>query len=307
MTKEKHYDTAIIGGGPAGLSAALWCADLGLKTILFEKKKELGGQLLWTFNQIENYLGLKVENGRELSKKFLASVESADIERYTDADVCRIDLERRMISVADKTSTAKTIILATGIRRRKLGIPGEEEFVGRGILESGAAAAKDNLTGKNVVVVGGGDAALENALILSETWESVAIVHRGNEFRARPDFQKKVDASPNIYRIPNSRLVAIRGRDRVESVEIETRGETATPLANAVLIRIGVEPNSELVKDQIDLDKAGYIIVDRECRTSASDVFAIGDVASPTSPTIATAVGMGATAAKVASQSARFT
>src|SRR5262245_26314982 len=136
--KTDHFDTLIIGGGPAGISAALWCGDLGLNAILLEKEPELGGQLLWTFNAITNYLGVEAASGRELRDHFLKHVEKKNIERITGSAVNRADLSSGAVVLEDgRTFAGRSVIIATGVRRRTLGVSGEEGFRGRGILESG--------------------------------------------------------------------------------------------------------------------------------------------------------------------------
>ena len=295
-----EYDVIIIGGGPAGLSASLWCAELGLKSILFEKENEFGGQLLWTFNAIKNYLGIEAANGRELRDRFLQHIENNNVRRQTGAFVVSADLALKTLTLADgKSFTAKAIIIATGVRRRKLEVPGEEEFHGKGILESGVKA-KDDLRGKTVVIVGGGDAALENALILGAKAERVFIVHRRSEFSARPKFVNEAAEKYNVEFVLSSQLTAIVGKNEVEAVDIKdiTTGATLHIPVDAVLIRIGVEPNTELFRGQIAMDGAGYICVDGNCSTDLKSIFAVGDVANPLAPTINSAAGQGTTASK---------
>ncbi len=303
MLKNSKFDVIIIGGGPGGLSAALWCADLDLNAVVIERNGEFGGQMLWTHDRIKNYPGIEAANGRELRDRFLRQVQTTEVQCITGANVIAADLALRNVGLADgKELSAESIIIATGIRRRKLGIAGEDEFCGWGILDSGVTA-KDEVAGKAVVIVGGGDAALENAIILSENARSVAIVHRRSEFTARKDFLDRAAKIPSVSYHMDCRLSEIKGDDRVGSVVLsdEAKGEFSVE-ADYVLIRIGVEPNSAFLQGQIDMDEAGYINVDRQCATSLEGVYAIGDIANPVSPTIATAVGMGVTAAKVISR-----
>jgi len=296
-----NFDVIVIGGGPAGLSAAFWCADLGLKVAIFERESEFGGQLLWTFGAIENYLGVTVKNGRALRDLFLQQVENSKVTRFVDSPVETIDFSAGVIGLADgRTFSARAVVLATGVKRRTLDVPGEREFLRKGILASGQAS-RDEVAGKQVVIVGGGDAALENAVILSETAELVTVVHRREQFSARPDFVRQAAEQGNVVFRFATRVAAFIGDERVTAVDIAdvTTGMTDRIDANHVLIRIGVEPSSSLFKGQIDLDERGYVRVGADCSTSAESVFAVGDVACPASPTIATAVGMGASAAKV--------
>lgn len=294
------YDVIIIGGGPAGLSAALWCSDLGMRAILLEEEKEFGGQLLRTFNLIRNYPGIEESTGKEIRDSFLSQVVRGKVERRTGVAISRVDLASRTIWMEDGTSlTSNAIIIATGVGRRKLGVAGEDEFVGRGILDSGVRN-RETVAGKDVVIVGGGDAALENAIILGENARTVTLVHRSNEFRARPHFIETASNMHNVTFRLNTRITSICGDTNVSAVELfdTATAESSVMAADAVLIRVGVMPNTDLFQDQIELDQNGYIKVDAACSTNIEGVFAVGDVANPVAPTIVSAAGMGATAAK---------
>jgi thioredoxin reductase (NADPH) len=198
------------------------------------------------------------------------------------------------------------MIIATGVRRRKLDVPGEEEFGGRGILESGVGS-KDKVSGKTVLIVGGGDAALENALILSRSAGRVIVVHRRAEFTARKDFFDRTKNRPNVEFVTDTRVAAIVGNITVEAVELQNiiTGEQSKIAVDAVLVRIGVIPNTELFRGQITLDAADYISIDSLCSSSVEGVYAVGDVANPASPTISGAAGMGAAATKAIKQKLR--
>ena len=162
------YDVVILGGGRPALTA-IWCADLGLEAILLEREAEFGGALLRIYNRITNYPGLITENGRDMRDQFLQTAENFKFERRTSAEIVSADLAAKCVTLANGDCiTGRSIIIATGTRRRELGIPGESEFIGCGILDSGVRQ-KNEVAGKHVLVVGGGDAAVENALILSET------------------------------------------------------------------------------------------------------------------------------------------
>jgi thioredoxin reductase (NADPH) len=293
------FDVIVVGGGPAGMSAALWCSDLGLSCILIEKDAEFGGQLQRIHNPITNYLGLPAKNGREMLERFERSLTNAVFEKSLSAEVSSIAAENIGVTLADgRVLAGGAIIIATGVRRRMLGVPGEIEFQGKGILGSGA---KDpaSARGKNVVIVGGGDAAIENTLILSKYAASVKVVHRRDEFSARESFMQQIPSLKNVELIRGAEVVSINGSESIRSIEIKDSLATTLILpADEILIRIGVVPNSELVRGVVELDNKGYVDVDNACRTSRSGIFAIGDVTGSLSPTISTAAGMGATAAK---------
>ena len=290
----------IIGGGAAGLSAGYWCAELGLGALLLEKNSEPGGQLLWTFNPINNYLGVRTDSGRELRDLIIEQNENSLLEIKTRAEVRAADLQNKSLELADgSVLKAQSLVIATGIRRRKLNVPGEAELTGRGILISGVRD-RESVRDKEVCIVGGGDSAFENALLLAEAARSVTLVHRGENFRARGEFVEKAQNDPRIRILTGTVLVGIEGQDKVEAVKLlDTAAEqTFTLPAQAVLIRIGVEPNTELFQGQIELDEKGFIRVNNKCETSAENIYAAGDAASPHSMTVSTAAGMGATAAQ---------
>lgn len=300
LAEPEQFDVLILGGGPAGMAAALWCVDLGLRAMLFEKSGKLGGQLASIYNPIDNYLGLRAANGQQMLEDFLASLEGREFDRRLDVEVDAIDLETKtVLTRGQELITARSIVIATGVRRRELNIAGEKEFVGRGILRSGAES-REHVGGQVVLIVGGGDAALENALILSEKAERVIVVHRRANPSARGEFVRELAGRDNVQFVPNTKLALIHGNERVTDVRLSnvSSGIEYDMPVDLVLVRIGVEPNSELFLGQIDHDGNGFIKVDAEAKTSISGVYAIGDVANRVSPTISTAVGMAATAVK---------
>jgi thioredoxin reductase (NADPH) len=287
----------IIGGGPAAMSAALWCVELGLDPLLVERLDRFGGQLWLTHNEISNYLGVKATNGAELAKLFSDSIAERGVMCKFGTNVENVDVESVTAMLAGgEVIRAGAIIVATGVSRRKLNIAGEDEFRGKGVLSSGQLA-KETVAGRRVLIVGGGDAALENAVVLSRFAAHTTVVHRRSELTARPEFR---DAAKDagVEFIFDSTVTAITGGDRVTGVSLQTAaGERTLPVDN-VLIRIGVEPNSGLLKGKVTLDDKGYVVADACGRTSARSIYAVGDVANRVSPTISTAVGMGAAAAK---------
>jgi thioredoxin reductase (NADPH) len=295
------HDVIIIGAGPAGLSTAFWCDELGLDTLVLEQAEEVGGQLHRVYNPINNYLGLSAPNGAELLEHFAADVNSADFDLWTQTTISSVDLKARRISLAsgeDLQSIA--IVIATGVSPRELGVPGEKEFAGKGMIES-ATRDRELFAGHDVCVVGGGDAAAENALLLADGCPTVTLVHRGKKLRARPEFTEQLQSQHCITVFTESVLTRIMGDDRVEAVEIK-RKQALKPFQLAVrgvLIRIGVEPNTELFREQLETDANGYVMVNSQQETNVPMVFAVGDVSNPVAPTISGATGAGATAAKV--------
>jgi thioredoxin reductase (NADPH) len=295
------HDVVIIGAGPAGLSAALWCDELGLDTLVLEQQAGIGGQLNSIYGPIENYPGLRASNGRDFLEKFSERVEAADFDLWTSVDIAKIDLNAKRVELSSGEELLSIfIVIATGVRRRQLNIPGEKEFAGCGIIES-PTRDREQFAGQDVCVVGGGDAAAENALLLAEVCPTVTLVHRSRKLRARREFAEQLQGQHCITVFPESAVTRILGSDRVEAVEI-LRKDALKPFQMAVrgvALRIGVEPNTQLFKRQIKLDEQGFVFVTSEQETDVTNVFAVGDVCNPLAPTISTAGGNGATAAKI--------
>src|SRR5260370_20514344 len=294
------HDVLIIGAGPAGLSAARWCDELGLDALVLEQSEELGGPIFWVGKQSEKYLGVRARNGRELRDPFVEQTKECDFDLWTNVEIAGVDLKaKRVVLRSGEELQSIAIIIATGLRRRKLGIPGEEEFVGRGMIDS--SGDREAFAGKDVCVIGGGDAAAENALLFAEACPTVTLVHRGKRLRARREFTEQLHTNHCITVFPESVVRRIIGSDRVEAVEIERAGaiKPFQMAAQGVIVRVGFEPNTELFRNQLEMDDRGYAIISSLQETSVENVFAVGDVASPLAPTISTAVGAGATAARV--------
>jgi thioredoxin reductase (NADPH) len=295
------HDVLIIGAGPAGLAAALWCDELGLDTLVLEQNEQIGGQLLSIHGPINNYPAVRADNGHEFLERFSERVAAADFDLWTGVGIESVDLKAKRISLASGEELQSiSIIIATGVRRRQLGIPGEAEFAGRGVVES-ATRDRDVLAGKDVCVIGGGDAAAENALLLADVCPTVTLVHRRKKLKARPTFAQQLQTQHCITIFPESVVTRILGDGKVEAVEI-LRKDALKPFQMAVggvVIRIGVEPNTELFRGQLELNDAGYALVTSQQETNLANVFAIGDVSSPLAPTISSAAGAGATAAKI--------
>ncbi|HEY0406654.1 MAG TPA: FAD-dependent oxidoreductase [Pyrinomonadaceae bacterium] len=295
------HDVIIIGAGPAGLSAALWCDQLGLDTLVLEAGAEVGGQLLSIHHPIENYIGRRAASGRELRELFAAPIEEAEFDLWTETEIESVDLQAKRVALrSGEQLQAISLIIATGTRRRALGIPGEAELRGRGVIES-ARRDRELFAGKDVCVVGGGDAAAENALLLAEVCPTVTLVHRGKKLRARAEFVERLATNHCVTIFKEAQLRRIIGVTEVEGVEIFRRGaiKPFEMAVRGVLVRIGAEPNTELFREQLHMDERGYIVITGEQETSAANVFAIGDVSNPLAPTINGATGAGATAAKI--------
>jgi len=295
------HDVVIIGAGPAGLAAALWCDQLGLDTLILERGETIGGQLHSIYGAIENYPGVLALNGAELLARFANQIDNAGFDLWTEVEIASVDLVAKRVSLhSGEQLQSISIIIATGVRRRQLGIPGESDFSGKGIVDS-AARDRNLFASQDVCVIGGGDAAVENALLLADVCATVTLVHRGKKLAARREFVEQLQTNHCITVFTESIVSRIIGNEEVEAVEIR-RKEAIKPFQMAVrgvLIRIGVEPNTDSFREQLQLDGKGYIVVTSQQETSLTNVFAIGDVSNPMAPTISGATGAGATAAKV--------
>ena len=297
----KSFDVVIIGGGAAGMSAALWCDELGLQTLLLEENDELGGQLWRVYNPIKNHLGANATNGRALQKAFLKQIKSRGFTIRMESRIADIDIKKQSVALdGGEEIEWKFLVIATGVRRRQSGAKGEESFKDCGILESGKRDTK-LVKNKRVAVIGGGDAALENALILAAAAAEVTVIHRRKDFRARAEFMERAQANKKVKFLTETIVREFDGDKKLESLKLnnlKTNEDWVLPV-DWVLFRIGVEPNTEVFRGQLNLDEQGYIKINENCETSIGNIFAIGDAANPLAPTVSSAVGMGATAAKV--------
>lgn len=293
----------IIGGGPAGISAAIWCKRLGIDHLLIEDRAVLGGQLLDIQNRIIDYPGLMAINGQQIQQMFISHLTQLSCEYIVSTNVRSISASSKKI-IADIGNRKQEIsfqylIMATGAVARSLGIPGEAEMVLRGEVYS---ATRDSFkfSGKRVIVVGGGDRATEGALMLANEGAQVTLVNRSMNFRARDEYFKLVHQHPGITVLTNAHINQIYGKEKVTAVKIGfSKGFTKLLQADAVFVRIGTKPNSQLLHGQIVTDDRDYIVVNKYGQTNNSNIFAIGDVCTePLYSSIASTVGQGMSAVK---------
>ncbi|OEG69546.1 thioredoxin reductase [Candidatus Endomicrobiellum trichonymphae] len=290
------YDVIIIGGGPAGLSAAIYASRARLKTLIIEKIG-CGGQMTTT-DLLENYPGFNAGiNGFELAVKLEKQARDFGAEIiYGEASAIERGLSKKVITAKYAYET-KTIIIAAGTRAKKMNIPGESEFIGRGVSFCAVCDAPF-YRDKNVLVVGGGDSAVEEAVYISKFAKNVAIVHRRNELRAAKILQERMKLHPNISVIYDSVPKEIFGRDSVEKVTVTNikTNENRDLIIDGVFVFTGLIPNT-LFLSGITLDKAGYIITDENMNTSSAGIFACGDIREKHLRQVVTAVSDGAQAA----------
>ncbi|NNE65747.1 MAG: NAD(P)/FAD-dependent oxidoreductase [Pyrinomonadaceae bacterium] len=295
---EVNHDLIIAGAGPAGMSAALWANELNINHLVLESGTEPGGQLLKTFNPIDNHLGVAALNGNDLRDVFFRQVEKRTKSVLFSRTIRNVDIDSNRIQLENGEKLGfRALLVATGVRRRRLEVTGEIDLRGKGIILSGKKQAVE-ASDKDAIVVGGGDAAFENALILSEFAKKVTLIHRRDEFSARREFVEEVLRHPGIEVLTNAQVVSFNGDSQLKAVSISLNGENREIEGQIAVIRIGVAPNSEPVTGLVDLDHRGYIRISSNCRTTRKCIYAAGDVANPVSPTVSSAVGMGATAVK---------
>lgn len=291
------YDVIIIGSGPGGLTAGIYCPRYGLKTLIVEKMAA-GGQMNLT-EKIENYPGFdEPVNGYELSIKMenQAKKFGAEIE-YGEVIDIELDGKIKKVITEDKTYEAKTILIATGAAPKKLNVPGEKEFTGKGVSYCGSCDAP-MFKNKITAVVGGGDTALEEADIVSKHAAKVYLIHRRDKFRGQKILQDHIFNNPKIEIIWNTVVSEINGNEFVNSIRIKNleNGQESIIKIDGIFIFIGNIPNTEIFKGKIKLDKNGFIITDKTYRTSKEGVWACGDVIGKDLRQVAVAVGEGAQA-----------
>ena len=294
---EHIYDMIIVGGGPAGYTAALYAARSGLSTVVLEKLSA-GGQMALT-EQIDNYpgfaegidgftLGERMQQGAE---RFGAVTELAE--------VCRAELSGavKVLDTGDEVFRGRTVVIATGAVPRTLGIPGEEELVGRGVHYC-AACDGAFYRDKTVAVVGGGNSAAADALTLSRIAKKVYLIHRRDSLRATKVYHEMLMSAPNVEFCWNSTVSALQRGERLTGLrlrEVQTGAERDIA-CDGVFVSVGRVPATELFREELTLDESGYIVADESTRTRLPGVFAVGDVRTKALRQVVTAVADGAVA-----------
>lgn len=291
-------DLIIIGSGPAGLSAAVYATRAMMDVVVIEKQMFSGGQVINT-EQVDNYLGMYGLGGYEMGMKFREHADALDVPFLVGEAV---SMERQeegwQVHLQDgQVLQTKNVLIATGAKHRKLGVPGEERLQGMGVsycATCDGAFFKD----KVAAVVGGGDVALEDARYLAKLCEKVYLIHRRQELRGAEILQQQVLATENITFLPCHEITEICGEERVEKILLKdtAQDENKEIAVSAVFIAVGMEPETDMVKDIVERDEAGYIIAGEDGVTNAEGIFVAGDVRTKRLRQIVTAVADGAVA-----------
>lgn len=297
----KVYDMIIVGGGPGGYTAALYAARAGLDVLIIERLSA-GGQMNLT-GIIDNYPGFPEGiEGFMLSMNMQQQAERFGAKtKY--AEVLKLDLAPDVKSVQTNEGEyrAKTVVISTGANPRELGVPGERELIGKGVAYC-AHCDGGFYRGKSVAVVGGGNSAAAEALYLSRIAKEVILIHRRDSLRATQIYHKPLMEAPNIRFLWDSEIVELQAEDVLQGVRVRNRksGEEEVMNVQGLFVSIGRKPATELVKDQLTLDSAGYIMAGEDTKTNIPGVYAVGDVRTKELRQIVTAVADGAMAAHMA-------
>lgn len=294
------FDTVIVGGGPGGLTAALYAGRYRLNTLLIERALT-GGQMLST-EWIENYPGFEEPIlGKDLSKRMEAQMVRAGVHILRAAvESAELSGEIKILHTSKGLVKARTVILSTGTHPRQLHIPGEDEFRGKGISYCATCDGPFNVD-KTIAVIGGGNTALQESLFLTKYAKKIYLLHRRDQFRADKILQEKVFSNIKIEPILNAEPTAIDfSHPEAKIIRFKKAGEEATLHVDSLFVFAGIIPNNELFKNVLRLDESGYVITDDTMESSLDGVFAAGDVRAKDLRQIATAVADGATAAHAA-------
>lgn len=290
MIETKQADVVIVGAGMGGVSAAIWGHRLELSCLLLEQGNQIGGQLHLMHNVIPDYPGILCNNGGEFSEHLSTQLDRLDIVPQLRGTVQDVDVTGRRVLVNREWISCKALVVATGLRRRRLAVSGADAFLGKGVSMT-FSGQREMFRGRRSCIVGGGDGAFENALMMSEICPRVVLVYRGAAPRARTSFQEQVKANPSIELRLHSEVVALEGTDWVEAVEVQGPSERERLDVEAVLVKIGMETQIDWLKSAALETKNKYLQVNHEQRTSAPWIWAVGDVCTPVDPSLSVAAG----------------
>ena len=294
--QEYSFDTVILGGGPAGLAAGIYTSRGAVSTAIIDINM-FGGQPS-NYLELENYPGFSTVGGYDLMEKFEEHADKFGVQKFPMQEIQSIDLKNKVITAIDAVFKAKTIIIATGAQPMKLGVPGEKEFVGRGVSYC-AVCDGAFYRDKVVAVVGGGNAAVEEAMYLTKFASKVYLIHRRNELRADKIVQERAFKNEKIEFVWDTVVEQINGDDLVKSATIKNvkTNDISNLEINGIFPYIGMTPNVDLLNGQLEQDARGFIVTNETMNTSVEGVFAVGDVRTTPLRQVITATADGAIAA----------
>lgn len=275
----KHYDVIIIGGGPAGMTAAIYAKRATLSTLVIEKQPFCGGQVINTY-EVDNFPGFPGIDGFSLSEKFYEHAAKLEAEFYT-GEMAKVEdngSEKKVVMTNGDEFTAKAVILALGAVHRKAEVAGEDALSGKGVSYC-ATCDGAFFRNRTAAVIGGGDVALEDAIFLARTCKKVYVIHRRNEFRGAKILQKKLMELENVAILWDTVVDEIKGDQFVTSIDVKNvkTGEMKNIELDGVFVAIGTMPDTKVLEGVVDLDAGGYIIADEDGITSVPGIFAGGD------------------------------
>lgn len=301
------FDLIIIGSGPAGLSAAVYAKRAGLNMLIIEKNPVSGGQIIDTY-EVDNYLGIPGVNGFDLAMKFREHADKLGAE-FADGIVTGIKKSSTdekgktifKVNTENESYETRTVLIAAGAHHSKLGIPGEEEYIGKGVSYC-ATCDGAFYKGKVAAVNGGGDVAVEDAIFLARFCEKVYLIHRRDELRAAKILQDELFGLPNVEVIWDSVVQEIQGEGKVTNLRVKNIKENKVSDLNVdgIFVAIGIHPSTEIFADIVECDENGYVIAGEDCATNVPGIFAAGDCRKKRLRQIVTSVADGANAVTAA-------
>ncbi|SFU65604.1 thioredoxin-disulfide reductase [Butyrivibrio sp. M55] len=301
------FDLIIIGSGPAGLSAAVYAKRAGLNMLIIEKNPVSGGQIIDTY-EVDNYLGIPGVNGFDLAMKFREHADKLGAE-FVDGIVTGIEKSSTdekgktifKVNTENESYETRTVLIAAGAHHSKLGIPGEEEYIGKGVSYC-ATCDGAFYKGKVAAVNGGGDVAVEDAIFLARFCEKVYLIHRRDELRAAKILQDELFGLPNVEVIWDSVVQEIQGEGKVTNLRVKNIKENKVSDLNVdgIFVAIGIHPSTEIFADIVECDENGYVIAGEDCATNVPGIFAAGDCRKKRLRQIVTSVADGANAVTAA-------
>jgi len=299
MAGEEQHDVVVVGGGVAGVNCALECFDIQLDTVLVEARPDLGGQLPEILHSVRNVAAGRFADGQALQRALRESAEILGDRVRLSHPVTAADVEGRAIEVDGGRLSGRALVVATGTRRQFLEAAPDGAFGGD--ITYQLEPVLDSFAGRDVVaVIGGGDSGTLDALELARRGSSVKLIHRSQELNARPDILRQIRDQPRIEDLPGLQLEAAHGAERLESIVLvrPSTGERQEVAVQGLVVKIARTPNTQVFAGQLELDRSGAVVVDRELRASRAGVFAVGDVVAGAYARVAAALGQGSLAAR---------